>query len=89
LASFSAKTADVDKKNKDAPALDLSFAYGETTLRRLRESGVSTDVDDPESTGDTTIRAMTSLFTGTRTIAGIDPSILDDEDSDDERSADG
>ena len=70
----------VNKKNKDnndtTPALDLSFAYGTAVMKQLNQSDIermaaNDAAADESSTGDTTIRAVTSLFTGKRSIVDI------------------
>ena len=75
------------KNNKNdidnAPSLDLSFAYGTSVMKQLTENDIRAlaehESDAEESTGDTTIRAITSLYTGKRTIVGLkDPQ--DDSD---------
>ena len=75
-----------DKKNNDtAPSLDLSFAYGTSVMKQLTENDIRalTDKEEEvaeESTGDTTIRAITSLYTGKRSIVGLSDETGDDED---------
>lgn len=75
------------KNNKDnndtTPSLDLSFAYGTSVMKHLTESDMKALAEQEaaeESTGDTTIRAVTSLYVGKRTIV----SISGKQDSDDE-----
>lgn len=70
------------KNNKNAPSLDLSFAYGTGVMKQLTENDIrainaeaQTDPDDNSSTGDTTIRAITSLYTGRRHISGLDVDV--------------
>ena len=66
------------KNNKDnndtTPSLDLSFAYGTAVMKQLSESDIKRfsehEADEETSTGDTTIRAVTSLYTGRRNIVG-------------------
>ncbi len=60
-------------KNNNAPELDLSFAYGDGIVERLGNQVAGPENDDEEvSTGDTTIRAVTSLFFGKRKISGLE-----------------
>lgn len=70
---------DIDK----APSLDLSFAYGTSVMKQLTASDIRALAEqegaNEESTGDTTIRAITSLYTGKRTIVGLRDS---EEDAD-------
>jgi hypothetical protein len=75
------------KNNKDnndtTPSLDLSFAYGTAVMKHLTESDIKAfaeqESDAEISTGDTTIRAITSFYTGKRNIVGIS----DDRDEED------
>lgn len=78
------------KKNKDnnatIPSLDLSFAYGTAVMKTLTESDIKAlaegeAANEEVSTGDTTIRAVTSLYTGKRNIVNITSSR--DADGDD------
>ena len=60
-------------KKNNAPELDLSFAYGESIVERLGNQVTQPENDEEEvSTGDTTIRAVTSLFFGKRKISGLE-----------------
>lgn len=67
------------KNNKDeydkTPSLDLSFAYGTSVHKQLSENDIrllaEQEAAEEESTGDTTIRAITSLYTGKRSIVGL------------------
>ena len=67
------------KNNKDnndtTPSLDLSFAYGTTVMKHLTESDIKAFAEQETaaeaSTGDTTIRTITSFYTGKRNIVGI------------------
>lgn len=77
------------KNNKDnndtTPSLDLSFAYGTAVMKHLTESDVQElarqEADTHASTGDTTIRAVTSLYTGRRNIVGVSGDADPDEDT--------
>lgn len=56
---------------KNTPSLDLSYVYGAATFAKLAEHDIEKSFDDDcHDTGDTTIRAVTSLFTGKRLIEG-------------------
>lgn len=69
-----------NKKNKDKyekpPSLDLSFAYGTAVYKQLSENDIrllaEKESAEEASSGDTTIRAITSLYTGKRSIVGLD-----------------
>ncbi len=69
------------KHSEEVPSLDLSFAYGTTVIKHLTEKDIAEysakEAEAEESTGDTTIRAVTSLFAGKRRIVGLE---LDSED---------
>jgi hypothetical protein len=75
------------KNNKDnndtTPSLDLSFAYGTAVMKQLSQSDIKRlaeqEAEAEISTGDTTIRAVTSLYTGKRNIVGIS-GVAKDED---------
>ena len=75
------------KKNKDQddkiPALDLSFAYGTAVYKQLTENDIrllsEQEAAEEESSGDTTIRAITSLYTGKRSITGLDKSDTEED----------
>jgi len=67
------------KDDELVPSLDLSFAYGTTVVKHLTETDIAAlsakeadDAEAQESTGDTTIRSVTSLFAGKRRIVGFD-----------------
>jgi hypothetical protein len=61
----------LNKKNK-APSLDLSFAYGTAVLKQLNEHDIQAyEAEEQVSSGDTTIRAITSLYIGKRDITGL------------------
>ena len=61
----------MDKKNK-APSLDLSFSYGTAVLKQLSEHDIQAyETQEQVSSGDTTIRAITSLYVGKREITGL------------------
>jgi hypothetical protein len=61
----------VNNKNK-TPSLDLSFAYGTAVLKQLSEHDIQAyEAQEQVSTGDTTIRAITSLYVGKREIKGL------------------
>jgi hypothetical protein len=74
------------KNNKDnndtTPSLDLSFAYGTSVMKHLTESDMKAlaeqEAANEASTGDTTIRTITSLYTGKRNIVGITDDSEDD-----------
>lgn len=74
------------KNNKDnndtTPSLDLSFAYGTSVMKHLTESDIKALAEQEAaaeaSTGDTTIRTITSLYTGKRNIVGISDESDDD-----------
>ena len=77
------------KNNKDnndtTPSLDLSFAYGTAVMKHLTESDMKAlaeqeAANEEVSTGDTTIRAVTSLYTGRRNIVNINGSRDADEE---------
>ena len=77
-----------DNKKDDvlAPSLDLSFAYGTTVVKHLTENDIAAlaakeavDAEAEGSTGDTTIRSVTSLFAGKRKIVGFGLGSDDDE----------
>jgi hypothetical protein len=68
---LSSRGWDVNNKN-NTPSLDLSFVYGADTLEKLREYDIDPYAQiESESTGDTTIRAVTSLFRGRRRLEGL------------------
>ena len=77
------------KNNKDnddtTPSLDLSFAYGTAVMKHLTERDIQSlaeqEADAEASTGDTTIRAVTSLYSGKRTIVGVSDAADSDEDT--------
>jgi hypothetical protein len=63
-------------KNNNKPALDLTYAYGETIRERLSRREIEKLREakreaERKSTGDTTVRTVTSLFVGTRKISGL------------------
>lgn len=64
-----------NKDNDTAPSLDLSFAYGTSVMKQLTENDIRALSEQEEladeSTGDTTIRAITSLYSGKRSIVGL------------------
>lgn len=74
------------KNNKDnndtTPSLDLTFAYGTSVMKHLTESDMKAlaeqEAANEASTGDTTIRTITSLYTGKRNIVGITDDSEDD-----------
>lgn len=69
---FLSEGQDVKKNNNTTPSLDLSFAYGTAILKRLTQRDIDLlEEKDRASTGDTTIRAVTSLFYGKRRISGL------------------
>ena len=80
----------MNNKNKNAgetaPSLDLSFAYGTTVIKHLTERDIASmaekeaEAQAEESTGDTTIRAVTSLFVGKRHIVGLGLEPEDDDE---------
>jgi hypothetical protein len=75
-----------NKDNNDTtPSLDLSFAYGTAVMKHLTERDIralaAQEADAEASTGDTTIRAVTSLYTGKRNIVGITDAADTDEDT--------
>lgn len=75
-----------DKKNK-TPSLDLSFAYGTAVLKQLSEHDIqSYEAGEQASTGDTTIRAITSLYVGKRAITGL--RLSEDQASESDSPAD-
>jgi hypothetical protein len=62
----------VKKKNNNVSSLDLSYAHGTGIFKRLSPQDIDQYDSDEVSSGDTTIRAITSLFAGTRRIEGLD-----------------
>lgn len=72
-------------KNDTTPSLDLSFAYGTAVMKHLTESDIRElarqESDKQAATGDTTIRAVTSLYTGKRNIVGVSSDADPDEDA--------
>ena len=72
----------MNKNNKNTPSLDLSFAYGKAITEQFGEHKIDSDSDVENcSTGDTTIRAVTSLFFGKRRISGLRGSVGHDRES--------
>ena len=79
------------KNNKDnndtIPSLDLSFAYGTAVMKHLTERDIQALAAQEEeakaeaSTGDTTIRAITSFYTGKRNIVGLSDTGDEEEES--------
>lgn len=74
-----------NKDNKDTkPSLDLSFAYGTGIMKQLTESDIQAfnaqNAEEEASTGDTTIRTITSFYTGKRSIVGIGGAAPGDDD---------
>jgi hypothetical protein len=77
----------VEKKKNKVPSLDLSFAYGTAVLKQLSEHDIqSYEAEEQASSGDTTIRAITSLYVGKRAITGLslseDPAAEKDSPAD-------
>lgn len=74
------------KKKNNRPSLDLSFAYGTAIFKQLTQRDIDAIAESEHvSTGDTTIRSVTSLFVGRRRIAGLQEAILaasNDDDND-------
>ncbi|HMB72520.1 MAG TPA: hypothetical protein VKQ06_03040 [Gammaproteobacteria bacterium] len=69
-------------KHEEAPSLDLSFAYGTSVHKQLTENDIrlleEQEAAEAASTGDTTIRTITSLYTGKRSIVGLNKPDPDD-----------
>ena len=76
-----------NKNSEKTPSLDLSFAYGTAVMKQLTQRDIAAMAEketqeaavEASSTGDTTIRSVTSLFAGTRRIVSLG---LDSEEDD-------